>query len=104
MRPDDAGKANEWSAGWKAGMDAGIELAIQRIKNNLMTLDPKRNKGDGLMPSLLEIRVDPDYESCDICIHADDSTDLCVLRQCVHAIRPIECFHKKKGGANDGTD
>jgi hypothetical protein len=84
--------------------DADIELAIQRIKNDLMTLDPKRNKGDGLMPSLLEIRVDPNFESCGLCMHAADSYDLCVLRQCVHAIRPIECFHKKNGGANDGTD
>lgn len=85
-------------------VDADIELAIQRIKNDLMTLDPKRNKGDGLMPSLLEIRVDPNFESCDLCIHADDNYALCVLRQCVHAIRPIECFRVKNGGANDGTD
>ena len=100
MRPDDASDKNAWSD----GREAGIEFAIQRIKNNLMTLDPKRNKGDGLVPSLLEIRVDPNFESCDLCIHADDSYDLCVLRQCVHAIRPIECFHIKNGGANNGTD
>lgn len=62
------------------------------------------NKGGELAPSILEVRVDPDYESCDQCIHADDDTNLCVLRQCVHALSPVECFRKKKGGANDGTD
>ena len=43
----------------------------------------------------------PSFESCDKCIHSDDSEEACIIRRCIHAIAQLEeCYvpkHRKKG-------
>ena len=39
-----------------------------------------------------------DFESCNNCIHADDTREICVLRLCIHAIGHLsECYEPKSG-------
>ena len=43
----------------------------------------------------------PSFESCNKCIHSDDSEEMCILRQCIHAVAQLkECYvpkQRKKG-------
>ena len=40
---------------------------------------------------------DKTYNSCCDCIHWEDTTEICILRQCVHAIGHLnECYKPKK--------
>ena len=37
------------------------------------------------------------FESCNDCIHSDDMLEICVLRQCIHAIDFLkDCYVPKK--------
>ena len=54
-------------------------------------------------------KIDRSFESCDDCIHADDTEEICVLRRCVHAIGTLtECYRPRKVDCTDcikdGTD
>ena len=41
-------------------------------------------------------KIDELFESCDDCIHSEDSGAICVLRCCVHAIEKLkECYVSK---------
>lgn len=37
-----------------------------------------------------------EFEKCGDCIHSGDSEAMCILRQCVHAVKTKECFEPKK--------
>lgn len=43
----------------------------------------------------------PSFESCNKCIHSDDSEETCILRRCIHAVAQLnECYvpkQRKKG-------
>lgn len=45
----------------------------------------------------IKVPVNEDYTSCDGCIHLEDSREICVLRECVHAIDLKECYEPKSG-------
>ena len=36
------------------------------------------------------------YTGCWDCKYCDDSEEMCMLRQCVHAVRPKECFERNR--------
>lgn len=36
------------------------------------------------------------YTGCLECKYVDDSDSICVLRQCVHALKPKECFVRRR--------
>ena len=39
----------------------------------------------------------PSFESCDKCIHYDDSEETCILRRCIHAVSELkECYVPKQ--------
>ena len=41
----------------------------------------------------------PSFESCGKCIHYDDSEEMCILRQCIHAVSQLkECYVPSKKG------
>ena len=41
--------------------------------------------------------ADKSFESCQDCVHAYDSTEICILRRCIHAFSElIECYKPKK--------
>ena len=49
----------------------------------------------------IEIRVQnkpcEDFESCSKCVHAEDSSEICMLRQCIHAFSTLkECYKPKE--------
>ena len=46
---------------------------------------------------MISVLVNKNYESCDGCIHCEDNKELCVLRECVHAINLKECYEPKSG-------
>ena len=37
-----------------------------------------------------------EFESCAYCIHYEDDSELCILRQCVHAVITRECYEPKR--------
>ena len=44
------------------------------------------------------------YEHCDDCIHEADSIDICILRQCKHAIAELkECYEPKQPDRKQGN-
>ena len=44
-----------------------------------------------------QIEPDEPFEKCSSCIHDDDGVDICVLRQCKHAIGELkECYEPKQ--------
>ena len=50
---------------------------------------------------LKQIEVNPppneDFAACDDCIHMEDTLEICILRQCVHAIGHLkECYVPRK--------
>jgi len=62
------------------------------------------------MARTIEIETDDDFESCDDCIHSDDTAVICKMRGCIHAIFDEDikdCFQPKlstkrrKGKKND---
>ena len=66
-------------------------------------------KAPTIEPEVNSIRiqeVDEDFESCDDCIHYDDSVDTCVLRNCIHAITDLkECYERNSPPPDpDGAD
>ena len=41
--------------------------------------------------------ADKSFESCQDCVHAYDSTEICILRRCIHAFSELrECYKPKK--------
>lgn len=41
--------------------------------------------------------ANPDFESCDDCIHSDDSEKICIFRGCIHAVTQLsECYKPKQ--------
>lgn len=36
-----------------------------------------------------------EFNSCDECIHSNDSEEKCIERRCVHAIKARDCFKKR---------
>lgn len=45
------------------------------------------------------VETDDDFESCDDCIHSDDTEELCKMRGCIHAISSKdikECYQPKE--------
>ena len=47
------------------------------------------------------------FTSCSDCVHAEDSTEICMLRECVHTIgAPKDCFRKRPDvrRPDDGDD
>jgi len=51
---------------------------------------------------LLTVPVKASFVSCQNCIHADDSIEICKLRDCVHAIQPKERFVKRRTALEEG--
>ena len=50
-----------------------------------------------------ERMTDKNFESCFECIHSDDSEDMCILRQCIHAVGAFkECYEPKKAEREQG--
>lgn len=50
------------------------------------------------MSRIIEIETNDDFEGCDDCIHVNDSSDICRMRGCVHAILDgdiKECYTPK---------
>jgi len=45
----------------------------------------------------ISVKTNEDYESCNDCIHSDDSVEICKLRECVHAVEVKECYEPKTG-------
>jgi hypothetical protein len=40
---------------------------------------------------------DSRFESCADCIHSMDTTEICVLRGCIHAVdKLVECFEPRE--------
>ena len=37
-----------------------------------------------------------EFKSCAYCIHYEDDSELCILRQCEHAVIPRECYEPKQ--------
>lgn len=46
--------------------------------------------------------ADNEYKKCGDCIHSGDSEAMCILRQCVHAVKTKECFEPKKADREKG--
>lgn len=47
----------------------------------------------------IEVETDDNFESCDDCVHSDDSVVLCKMRGCIHAIMSYdirECYKPKE--------
>ncbi len=45
------------------------------------------------------VETDDDFESCDECIHSDDTETICKMRGCIHAISSKdikECYQPKE--------
>lgn len=38
------------------------------------------------------VAINEDYKSCEDCIHSEDSMEICILRQCVHAVCLIDRY------------
>lgn len=52
----------------------------------------------------ITVETDDDFESCDNCIHSDDTTEICKMRGCAHAILDSdikECYQQKKSEEAD---
>lgn len=45
-----------------------------------------------------DVQSEPEepFDGCSDCIHSDDSLDICVLRRCKHADKPVECYEPKQ--------
>lgn len=46
----------------------------------------------------ISVKTNEDFESCNDCIHSDDSVEICKLRECVHAVEVKECYEPKRRG------
>lgn len=47
----------------------------------------------------LKIKVNSSFESCDDCIHCDDTEEICKMRGCIHAILDDDikdCYQPKE--------
>lgn len=38
-----------------------------------------------------------EFESCDDCVHSEDSLEMCKLRLCYHAIDKLRDYYEPKG-------
>lgn len=47
---------------------------------------------NGTVPKIIE----DEFTGCWDCKYVNDSEYLCVLRQCVHALKPKECFERQR--------
>lgn len=72
----------------------GFDTCMNERKTHDRTTD------DSMSGAAAAAHADPEFESCDDCIHADDSMDICLLRRCIHADKLKECYQRK--GENDG--
>lgn len=52
---------------------------------------------------VIEVRQNPEFAGCDQCVYRTDAANICIQRECIHAISPRDCFVKRKGN-DDGTD
>ena len=66
------------------------------------------------MKKTIEVETDDNFESCNDCIHCDDTEAICTMRGCIHAIMYYditECYRPKEkekriseeGGKEDDT-
>jgi len=56
-------------------------------------------RGKGKTMSTIEIETDDNFESCNDCIHCDDTEEICKKRRCIHAIdigKIRECYAPKE--------
>lgn len=52
----------------------------------------------------IEVEDNDDFKSCDDCIHFNDSTVICKMRGCIHAIKSYdikECYKPKERGKRE---
>lgn len=59
---------------------------IKHIKAGVCQIVAEKQKGGETMERELKIKVNSSFESCDDCIHSNDTEEICKMRGCIHAI------------------
>lgn len=107
MKPIDADELiefieNRYEITWESDTyEGGIKDACVDILEKINGMPPAEP-----VNNIRIQEVDEDFESCDDCIHYDDSVDTCVLRNCIHAITDLkECYERNSPPPDpDGAD
>lgn len=56
------------------------------------------------MTRKIKVLIDDNFESCDDCIHSDDTEEICKMRGCIHAILDDDikdCYQPKESERKD---
>ena len=74
----------------------GYRAALQLIYHGLKAISPARQSSSCNHEKGGQPEPEEPFDGCSDCIHSDDSLELCIMRRCKHAAKPVECFEPKQ--------